>query len=242
METDLFHSMAEAEERHWWFAGRRAIVENAIKSLHLPHDAEIFEAGCGTGGNLEMLARHGRLYAGELDDVARNYAIQRKVCVIERCCLPDEIPFGEKQFDLIVLTDVLEHVPDDSGSLRALYQRLKPGGSLLLTVPAFPFLWSHHDEIHHHKRRYVRASLSRIVSDARFAIQFVSYYNTLLFPIVAGVRLGGKLRGNDKTDVSVPREPINQLLYGLFSSEKNVIGSLSLPFGVSLILLAHRQP
>ena len=240
MEIALFHRMAEAEDRHWWFAGRRAIVESIIAGLHLPKEAEIFEAGCGTGGNLEMLSRHGRVYAGELDDVARNYAIQRNVCAIETCELPDSIPFGEHQFDLIVLTDVLEHVGDDADSLKALYKRLKPGGALLLTVPAYSFLWSHHDEIHHHKRRYVRKSLSRIVAEAGFAIQYVTYYNTLLFPILAGMRLGGKMMGIDKSYVDVPREPLNLILRGLFSTERHVVGSLSLPFGVSLLLVARR--
>lgn len=240
MDQELFHEMARVEEHHWWFSGRRKIVESVIDSLHLPPDADIFEAGCGTGGNLEMLARHGRLYGAELDDTARQYAIQRGIGTIEPGRLPDQIPFAPRQFDLVVLTDVLEHIDDDSGSLRALYARLKPGGRLLITVPAFPFMWSHHDETHHHKRRYRRQNLVDVVSGAGFSVNFVSYYNVLLFPIVAGVRVLRKSAKNGSEQLTTPPEIFNRLLGALFSSERHVLGHVSLPFGVSLILLAQR--
>jgi SAM-dependent methyltransferase len=241
MDKDIFHQMAQIEEHHWWFSGRRKIVESVIAGLHLSHDADILEAGCGTGGNLAMLSRYGRVFGTELDDLARQYAIDRKIGTIEPGRLPDQIPFAPQQFDLIVLTDVLEHLDDDSGSLKALHVRLKPGGRLLITVPAFPFLWSRHDDTHHHKRRYLKQNLIDVVKGAGFAINFVSYYNALLFPMVAGVRYIKKSMKNDTDDLGTPPELVNSLLRGLFSSERHVLGYLSLPFGVSLFMLAQRS-
>ena len=149
MDADIFPKMARLEERHWWWLGRRAIARALFASMKLPPRAEIFEAGCGTGGNLALLAEFGRVRAMELDDSARAFALARGPLEIESGKLPGPIPFGEDKFDLIVLMDVLEHLEFDRESLAALRARCKPGGKLYVTVPAFPFLWSHHDETHH---------------------------------------------------------------------------------------------
>ena len=239
MDKDIFHQMVKIEEHHWWFAARRKIVDGVIASLHLPHDAEILEAGCGTGGNLAMLAQYGRVYGTELDALARQYAIDRQIGTIEPGRLPDQIPFAPRQFDLVILTDVLEHLDDDNGSLRALVARLKPDGRVLITVPAFPFLWARHDDTHHHKRRYVRDGLIGVIEGAGLSIKFVSYYNALLFPMVAGVRMLKKSLQKDTDDLGTPPEALNALLRAVFSSERHVIGSLPIPFGVSLIALAY---
>ena len=239
MDKDIFHQMVRIEEYHWWFAGRRKIVDTVIASLHLPHDAEILEAGCGTGGNLAMLAQYGKVYGTELDDLARQYAIGRAIGTIEPGRLPDQIPFAPKQFDLIVLTDVLEHLDDDHSSLKALVARLKPGGRVVITVPAFPFLWARHDDTHHHKRRYLRDGLTGVIHGAGLSIKFISYYNALLFPLVAGVRMVKKSMKKDTDDLGTPPEAINSMLRALFSSERHVLGSLSLPFGISLIAVAE---
>jgi SAM-dependent methyltransferase len=242
MEPKQYLRMAAFEDVYWWNVARRIILDKVIAELALPDNAEIFEAGCGTGGNLAMLGRHGRVYAMELDEVARSFANDRRLAEIQLGHLPNHIPFAGQSFDLIVLLDVLEHLDEDAASLRALHSRLTPDGWLLITVPAYPFLWSQHDVALHHKRRYLMSSLRRVVSSAGYTVRYVSYFNSLLFPLIAGVRLLQRLfGGGQKANSTMPPKRLNQLLTGLFASERHVIGRFSFPFGVSLLLLAQKQ-
>lgn len=241
MEPQLYLQFSALEDEHWWFVARRIILNRAISKLALPEDAEILEAGCGTGGNLPMLRRHGRVYAMELNEVARSLASDRGLAKIQPGRLPDDIPFASRSFDLIVLLDVLEHLDEDVASLRALRSRLKPDGWLLVTVPAYAFLWSQHDVANHHKRRYVMRGLRRVVKRAGYDVRYVSYFNTVLFPLVAGIRLLQNWFGGGKgEDLTMPSKLVNRVLTALFASERFLIGRFSLPFGVSLLLLAKK--
>ncbi len=244
MDKDFYLQYASQEDRHWWFVGRRQIVETVIQQLQLPHTAKILEAGCGTGGNLEMLSRHGQVSAMELDEVACQLANERQITKVKLGNLPDKIPFNG-EYDLIVMLDVLEHLDDEQATLLALSSRLKPGGWLLITVPAYQFLWSEHDDINHHKRRYVLKRLKQVVSQADFRVLYAGYFNTFLFPVVAVVRLLKNLlriQSNVKvsSDLGLPPKPVNQFLTFLFASERHFVNRISLPFGVSILLLAHR--
>lgn len=240
--------MAEVEDTHWWFASRRAIVDRIIGRLELPRDAAILEPGCGTGGNFPMLARRGRLFAIDADESAIGFAQARSLARVARAFLPGTIPFGDQLFDLIVMTDVLEHLDDPAGSLRALHERARPGGWLLLTVPAMAWLWSDHDVAHHHRRRYGAAELRALVTTAGFDVNYLSYYNFLLFPLIAGARLLQRLRAGDRDginhrhDLAMPPAAINSMLTRLFSSERHIIGTARIAFGVSLIVLARTRP
>jgi len=244
MDPSLYPRMAEVEDAHWWFAARRAICEPMIDRLGLPSDCAILEPGCGTGGNFPMLSRRGRLYAMDSDESALRFATARGLARVERGALPDHIPFDSVCFDLAVMTDVLEHLDDESGSLRAIHARLKPGGSLLMTVPALRWLWSEHDETHHHRRRYQAGELRNLVSSAGFAVDYLSYYNFILFPAIALVRVLQRIRyarRNDRArhDLTMPSAMMNTFLLRLFSSERYFVGTMRIPVGVSLILLAH---
>jgi SAM-dependent methyltransferase len=243
MDAGIYKRMAEVEDAHWWFASRRAIIGHLLDRLDLPSNAMILEAGCGTGGNFQMLARRGKLYATELDDEARRFATSRQLAEVAEGRLPDQIPFKDLCFDLIVMTDVLEHLDDDVGSLKALHARLKPGGFLLLTVPAWPWLWSAHDESHHHRRRYVADQLRQAVSAGGYAIRYLSYYNFLLFPMIAVARLLQHLVGANREghDLQMPSRLVNRTLAKVFSSERHVLGRVTVPFGVSLLMLARNQ-
>ena len=129
------------------------------RRIALPPAPRILEAGCGTGGNLAMLARFGRVSAFEPDGDARHAARAKSTADIRDGRLPDQVPFQPETFDLVAMLDVLEHIDDDVAGLRALCATLQRGGQVLVTVPAFPFLWSRHDELHHHKRRYRKRGL-----------------------------------------------------------------------------------
>lgn len=243
MEPNIYTLMAALEENHWWFAARRAIAEKIIKQLDLPPDARILEAGCGTGGNLSMLSRYGQVQAMELDDLARQMANAKGITQVVSGELPNKVPFQPKQFDLIALLDVLEHVEDDCNTLKILGSLLKPGGVLLISVPAFPFLWSAHDDVHHHKRRYLLGELNSKLGNASLEVVYASYFNTLLFPLIFGARLLGKLRSSKREsgDLTMPNPLINRLLFAIFSSERFVLGRWPMPFGVSAMAIARKE-
>lgn len=136
---------------------------------------------------------------------------------------------------------MLEHLDDDSGGLKAATACLKPGGRAVLTVPAFPSLWSYHDELHHHKRRYTRVSFEELVRSAGLEIDRLSYFNTSLFVPAFLVRMIKKRSGEAKADVeTVPPGFLNALLTQIFAFERVLLRKMSLPFGLSLIAVAHR--
>jgi SAM-dependent methyltransferase len=241
MDRAVFDRMAELDQHHWWFTARRRILASVIERIVCPPaDARILELGCGTGHNLDMLGRYGGVEASELDDHARALATKRLGRPVAKVALPDLSQFPADSFDLIALLDVLEHVPDDRGSLDAILTRLKPGGAVLLTVPANPWMWSAHDVAHHHHRRYRKADIARLATAAGFEIDLLSPFNTMLFPLIAGVRAIGKLRGHDSADDSLPSKPVNAALDRLFGLEAGLIGRLPFPFGVSLVAVLRR--
>jgi len=244
MEKDFYLQYASVEDKHWWFVARRQIIAQVILRLNLPKNAQILEAGCGTGGNLQMLSRHGQVAAMELDEIACQLANQRRVTHVKRGSLPDDIPFTS-QYDLILILDVIEHLDDDLSALKALYHKLKPGGYLLVTVPAYQFLWSEHDEINHHKRRYQFKHLKQVVKTAGYQVVYGSYFNTFLFPLVIIIRFVGRLlpkqnKNQLSSDLVLPSKPVNQFFKWLFASERHLINRLYLPFGVSVLLLARK--
>lgn len=244
MEPQIYTWMAQVEDRHWWFASRRAIVEHFIERLGLAPDAAILEPGCGTGGNFAMLARHGRVYAMDSEDDSLRFATARGIAQVERGTLPDQLPFGGLAFDLILMSDVLEHLDDDAAALKALRARLKPGGWLLMTVPAMQWLWSGHDLAHHHRRRYCAADLRPIAQAAGLDVLYLGYFNFILFPAVAAVRLAQRLRPRDQNGAAsayttMPPRFVNALLTRVFSSERRLLDVIRAPFGVSLLMLAR---
>jgi SAM-dependent methyltransferase len=241
MDRAVFDRMAELDQNHWWFTARRRILDQVIRRVvRPPAKARILELGCGTGHNLDMLGAFGTIEASELDDHARELAAKRLGRPIEQAALPDLSRFPADSYDMVALLDVLEHVVDDKGSLSAIFTRLKPGGALILTVPANPWMWSAHDVAHHHHRRYRKADLGRLAREAGYDINLLSPFNTMLFPLIAGVRVLNKLRGHDTADDTLPRPVVNRALDRLFGVEAGLIGRLPFPFGVSLVAVLRR--
>lgn len=241
MDAAAYQSLRDSQDRHWWFVGRRRIVSRLIaRFASLPRQARILEAGCGYGGNLAMLGALGEVKAFEFDEEARAHATSLSQVPVAWGRLPDRIGFAGERFDLIAMLDVLEHIDDDVSSLRALRDRLTEGGTLLLTVPAVPWLWSEHDVLHHHKRRYTRALLEQRLREAGLAPVKLGYFNTLLFPLALAQRLLSRLMGRKGAGNDAPPEPVNGMLAAIFSLEAALAGSIPLPIGLSLFAVARR--
>jgi len=240
MERAVFDRMAELDQDHWWFRARRRILAALIERVARPSGPRLLEVGCGTGHNLDMLGRFGMVEACELDDCARELATKRLGRDVKKARLPDLSMFEREAYDMVALLDVLEHVPDDLASLRAIQKRLKPNAALLLTVPANPWMWSAHDEAHHHFRRYTRKQLEELFVRAGFEVQLLSYFNSLLFPLVAAARIVGKAFRKDSADDSLPSAPVNAILEKIFGLEANFIDRVPMPVGVSLVAVVRR--
>jgi SAM-dependent methyltransferase len=242
MERSVYQRLDQLEGNHWWFVARRKII-NAVISRFAPAKRElrVLEAGCGTGGNLAMLSRFGKLEAFELDAEARAIAESKMPIKVKPGILPDGIPFKAGSFDVVTAFDVIEHVEQDVESLHKLGEQLTPDGRLFMTVPALPWLWSKHDETHHHFRRYTKASLNETLRKAGLEPVRISYFNTFLFPLIAGLRLVRKVLGITETaDDAMPGPAANGLLKAIFSAESSLVGRVPLPIGVSLMAVAKR--
>lgn len=237
MENHSYQAMAEVETRHWWFCGRRKIIRQYLQRLKLPHRAQILEVGAGTGGNIQLLQAFGDVTAIESSNTARELSQHN----IQPGSLPTGLPDNLGQFDLIVLLDVLEHIAEDTASLQRLSQHLKPNGKLLITVPALPLLWSQHDVIAHHHRRYTKQSLTQATHNTPLTIQYSRYFNSLLLPLIAPIRILQRWLNYQPTHVALhcPPRPINRLLTSLLACERYLPYWLT-PVGVSLLAVATR--
>ncbi|MDE8349739.1 MAG: class I SAM-dependent methyltransferase [Acidocella sp.] len=242
MEHEAYLDMAASEERHWWFRGRRQILNQVIGGLNLPAGARILELGSGTGGNLAMLSRYGIVTSVEMDETARTLAAAKagRADHIFAGILPDQLPAFAEPFDLICMFDVLEHIEDDAATLKIVLSHLAPGGRVVITVPAFARLWGPHDVALHHKRRYEKSELQQKFLAAGFSITRLTYTNMLLFPAALAARQFDKLRPPGKSaGTSIPPAWLNEIFATLFGSERHLIQRANLPFGLSLLAVVQ---
>lgn len=242
MRPEVHAEMAQVQQRHWWFVARRRILAAVIARLQLPPDAEILELGCGSGGNLTLLAGFGRLQAVELDDQARALAAALQVCPVHAGGLPDDLPCADASFDLVCLLDVLEHVADDGAALERVARLLKPQGRVLVTVPAYGWLWSAHDQAHHHHRRYSATQLRQRAEAAGMRVRRLGYFNALLLPLIALVRGVGMLTGRSSaSDAALPASAVNGLLQAVFGFERHLVPHALFPAGTSVLAVLARR-
>ncbi len=239
MDRAVYERMASQEESHWWFVGRREIIRALIeREVTLSREPRLLEAGCGSGGNLPLLSRYGRVEGFESDPEARRLAASRGFSVSDGS-LPDRVAEPDATYDFVGLFDVLEHVENDVAAVATLARKLKQGGTLLITVPAMPWLWSAHDVTHHHYRRYTAGSLKRVVSAAGQRVVRIGYFNSLLFPLAVVQRgCSGRAGVRAPTD-KIPSSGINNLLSAIFRVERHWVGRVPTPFGLSLFAVVR---
>jgi SAM-dependent methyltransferase len=239
MDRSVYRHMAELDQQHWWYKARREVLSALIaRTAPPPPGAAILEVGCGTGHNFAMLGHFGRVDAVELDDEARSLAEQRLGRSVMRAPLPElaDVPAGH--YDLIGAFDVIEHIEDDSAALVSIGRRLKPAGKLVMTVPAHQWMWSAHDVVNHHKRRYSKRGLGDLVKGAGLRLEKIGYFNSLLFPVAVTERAASKIRKKQDADLSLPPPALNAVLERTFAAERHLIGRVPLPPGLSLFAIA----
>jgi SAM-dependent methyltransferase len=233
----------ELEEQHWWYRGRRRVIAQLLDSLGAPAGIEILDAGCGSGRNMVDLARRGSVTGVEISDASVARARERGIGEVVQCSLT-ELPFADGQFDLVVCLDVIEHIEDDMRALRELRRVTVAGGHMLVMVPAYQWLWSEHDVINHHERRYNAATLREASAAAGWEVIRSTYFNGLLLPIaIIHRRLTRRSHfvGEPVSDLQRTAEPLNTLLELPLAAEAAMIGSgLRIPAGLSLAALLRK--
>ena len=242
MERVVYQQMAELDQRHWWYRARREILAQLIRrEVPLPEDARILEIGCGTGHNLAMLGEFGHVDALELDDEARSLAEARLGRSVMSAPLPELTGVADRHYDLIGAFDVIEHIDDDASAIGSIAAKLKPGGKFVMTVPANRCMWSAHDVVNHHKRRYSRRALKQLIESSPLQLERIGYFNSLLFPAAVAARLASKLTGRGGSDDKLPPKPLNYLFERTFAAERRLIGKVPLPPGLSLFAVASAR-
>ena len=245
LERRFYEEYARIQDQHWWFAGRREIVRSVLAAELGNREGEpplrILDVGCGTGTNLPLLREFGQVEGVDTELAAVQFCRHRGETGV-RHAAGSELPFADGRFDLVTLLDVIEHVRDDQPLLDEARRVLSSGGLVLVTVPAYTWMWGAQDEISHHYRRYTRPRLRTSLMLAGFEPLMSSYFNTLLFPPIAAMRLFRRLRppsGELRSDFELNRPgPLNWILARLFSLEAKAVPRTSLPFGVSILELA----
>jgi len=245
MDTKLYDELHRFEQTHWWFRARRHILWSLVRRYvdsAANRRLRVCELGCGTGGNLAAISDEHDVVGVECSPQALDYARQSLGNRVRFGRLPNDINLPPQSFDVVLITDVLEHIENDGASAKAALSLARPGGIVVATVPAYQWLFSPRDAYHHHFRRYGKNQFRRLWNAADVQIELLSHYNTALFPAAAAVRLCSKLmsRRSKPGDLSIPRRSINEQLARLMKCEANLLGRIPMPFGLSLVCLARK--
>ena len=244
MDPTAYEVVHELEQSHWFFVARRRILSRLLDDLLVGIDQpKILDVGCGTGATMGFLERYGEVTGIDVSPKAVDYCREQGR---SRLCLADgaSLPFADSSFDLVTALDLLEHLSNEAEGLQEIWRVLRFGGRTVLFVPAFMFLWSDFDRFSGHHRRYTRGQLAQRVQEAGFQVVKVSYFNTLLFPVIWGVRAARNVLGKRRpasSDLDLPSGGLNGVLARVFSLESGVIARGSLPFGVSLLCVARKE-
>ena len=235
MEDWRYREQFELEDRHWWFRARRRVISSLLTRAALPPSPRILDAGCGTGRNLLEFGKLGRATGVDVSPQAVEFCRGRGVEDVRQAAVED-LPFDALSFDVLLATDVIEHVDDDMAVLRELRRVAADDARLILTVPAYQWLWSAHDESVHHRRRYTAGRLRERVLATGWAPTVETYFFSTVLPPVALLRTVRTRTGRTgKSDLALPSPPVNRLLELTVRGEARLIErGLRLPAGVSV--------
>lgn len=239
MRESAYREHFEVEDRHWWYRGRWAVVEALLSRVQLPPQPRILDAGCGAGGNLEKFGRIGIATGVEPSPEGVGFCRERGLERVHQAGL-ESLPLEDDSFDLVVATDVIEHVAAEQQALRELLRVAAPDGVMLLTVPAYMWLWSEEDVNLHHQRRYTRRRLRQAVTAAGWEPLFSTYFNSLLLPPIA---LAKKIRRPGADDADLARTPAaldRPLSLPMRLEARLIRAGVSLPAGVSVGIVCRR--
>ncbi len=242
MQQHTYSIMYEVEETHWWFVGRRRIIISFVEEICRKMKRErprILDVGCGTGANLEMLARFGETEGVDVSEEALAFCRARGLENVRQGAA-ERLPYEDGAFDLVTALDVVEHLDDDVAGLSEMRRVLRPGGRALLFVPAFMFLWGVQDDVSHHRRRYTLTGLRQKVRAAGFEVERATYANLSFFaPIFAGrmlMRATG-LRPASENNINIGA--LNGVLGRVLGAESTLLRHVNFPFGVSALCVAR---
>jgi SAM-dependent methyltransferase len=250
LKREYYAEYREVEDVHWWFVGRRRILLQLLNQYlggNGLHQRKILDVGCGTGTMLTHLATFGQVEGVDIDEEAIGYCQDRGLTDV-RLGEAAKLPFEDGTYDLVTCLDVVEHLDDDTAAFREMKRVLRPGGHLLVTVPANPFLWGDQDKINLHKRRYVADQLrERLVASGLNVIR-LSYMNAFLFPPIAVARMLRRVERRLRPGLAVQSDfrypaprPINFVLGHVFGAEGPILRRFDIPFGVSIVALAQKE-
>lgn len=244
MDKKYEHKCHTIEESYWWFEGRRDIVCRIISALG--KDSRILEIGCSGGALLKVLKDKGYRSLSGIDISEKAIALCKERGIGNTYVMDGaRLSFADGEFDTVVVSDVLEHMKDDAAAIAEWRRVMRPGGKLIVFVPAFDFLWGEHDEVNHHYRRYSRKQLSRIFADAGFTVDRSSYWNAVLFFPVAMIRIAKRLfsrNGEKKSDQFYKVNPfINNTLIKMLKFENGIVEKIDMLFGVSLFCVGSKR-
>jgi len=237
--------MDQVEGSHWWFVGRRAILESFLETIvqSLKSNAQslkILDVGCGTGANIEMLGQYGEAEGVDVSDDALEFC-RRKGLKVQKG-LAETLPYPDETFDLTTALDVVEHLDDDIAGLKEMYRVTKRGGYSLIFVPAFMWLWGVQDDVSNHRIRYTRSQIVERLEKAGYEIERATYANVTFFaPILAGrifMRATG-IKPESENNVNV--SALNGVFGKIFASERFWLRNRNFPFGVSIVVVARKK-
>jgi SAM-dependent methyltransferase len=234
MTSDELNAMITTDDRHWWYRGRRRVLRAALDSLELASPCRILDAGCGSGRTLDELADYGDACGVDISPAAVRAA--RSHGHWARLGTVGDLPFGDAEFDLVTCLDVIEHTPDDRRTLGELRRVTRPGGALVVTVPAHPMLWSAHDEANRHYRRYTRGSLIDAAVETDWEVHHSTYFNAALLAPAAAVRLARRHAPAGRSELSLTPPALDRVLEWPSRAEAALVrAGVRVPFGLSLL-------
>ncbi len=242
MDILLHKEYQEIEKTHWWFFGRRKLIENFLKE-YVPVGGKILDFGCNNGFFVDILQKSGYEVIGvDVSEEAIEFGVSRGVKKLYHISSAQPLPFPPSSFDAILALDVLEHIEDDHLALVELKRVLKSGGKLIATVPAFPFMWGVQDEVAHHFRRYTKKTAMTLFGKAGLDIVRFTFFNFFLFLPAALIRIFAKFfPPKRKSDFELNNSLTNFLLTKIFVFEVGLIKFINFPFGISLLMVSVKK-